>query len=350
MGKIASVVEGAPELGERLARLGGFSRRIRASEYHLTNACNIRCRGCWFFEYGFERRTHEETSLQEWQRFATEQAAAGVTAALIIGGEPTLHPDRVAAFTEVMEYVTISTNGLRAFPAADFPNVAVALTLFGGGPLDDSLRGIRPNGKEFTGLFAEMLRNYKDDPRATFIYALSPNGVDYIEDTVRRIADNGNQLSFNYYIPYGSEGTVSPSEERALLDEALRVKDRYPDAVVCEPYYIETLILGATEFGTFGYEVCPSISSAHPAHAERLQNGHPVLPGFNAWAPDLRTVNFCCTSGHCDSCRDSQAVFSWLLTSLSHFLGSRQELETWVGVAESYWRQFVWSPYHRSAV
>jgi hypothetical protein len=72
-----------------------------------------------------------------------------------------------------------------------------------------------------------------------------------------------------------------------------------------------------------------------------------VLPGFNTFAADTKTVQFCCTSGHCDGCRDSQAVFSWLLVSLPHFLESRQRLESWLDVAESYWSQFVWTPYHK---
>ena len=70
-------------------------------------------------------------------------------------------------------------------------------------------------------------------------------------------------------------------------------------------------------------------------------NGNPVLPGFAAYAADAKTLNFCCTSGHCESCRDSQAVYSWLLVSLPHFLDSKERLRTWVDVAEGYWRQFV---------
>ena len=27
------------------------------TEYHLTNACNIRCQGCWFFEFGHDKKT-----------------------------------------------------------------------------------------------------------------------------------------------------------------------------------------------------------------------------------------------------------------------------------------------------
>ncbi len=75
-------------------------------------------------------------------------------------------------------------------------------------------------------------------------------------------------------------------------------------------------------------------------------NGNPTLPLFNAYAPDLTTIHFCCTSGHCEGCRDSQAVQTWLLVSVRHFLQFRQGLQTWVELAENYWRQFVWSPYH----
>ncbi len=63
------------------------------------------------------------------------------------------------------------------------------------------------------------------------------------------------------------------------------------------------------------------------------------------YAPDLTTIHFCCTSGHCEGCRDSQAVQTWLLVSVRHFLQSKQGLQTWVELAENYWRQFVWSPY-----
>ena len=112
------------------------------------------------------------------------------------------------------------------------------------------------------------------------------------------------------------------------------------------PYYLRALLSGGTELGRFGYNVCPSMSWDHPAHATRRANGNPTRPLFNVHAPDLTTIHFCCTSGHCEGCRDSQAVQSWLLVSVRHFLQSRQGLQTWVELAENYWRQFVWSPYH----
>jgi 4Fe-4S single cluster domain len=340
-----------PALAERFRRLYGFGVRIRPSEYHLTNACNIRCEGCWFFEYGHDTDSRENKRTQEWDAFARREAQQRrINSALLIGGEPSLFLDRLAVFVRHMKYVTVSSNGLKPIPVDGFEDVTVALTLFGGGKLDDELRAIKPNGTRFSGLFETALRHYRNDRRAIFIFAVSERGIPYIEDTVHRIADNGNILGFNYYAEYGSGAdTVPHAATPRLLDELLRVRDRYPETVLSHPYYLRTMITGRTPFGTFGYAVCPSISVAHPAHAARLQNGHPTLSTFNTWSADTETLKFCCTSGHCNSCRDSQAIMSWLLVSLGHFTSTKADFIMWIEMAESYWSQFIWSPFHRFA-
>lgn len=156
-------------------------------------------------------------------------------------------------------------------------------------------------------------------------------------------------MSFNYYSSYGKHDAARRDSEQRLLDELLRVQCRLPSIVVSHPYYVRTMVSGRTPFGEFGYEVCPSISVDHPAHAARLQNGQPTLSMFNTWSADTETLKFCCTSSHCTECRDSQAVMSWLLVSLAQFTATRSDFLTWLEVAESYWSQFVWSPYHRFA-
>lgn len=345
--RAAELLAGDPRLQSRFSGLLAHSRRIRVSEYHVTNACNIRCEGCWFFEYGHDQQTHEEKDLAALARFLqAERQERKINTALVIGGEPTLFLDRLRVFVENMTHVTISTNGLRRLPKEGFEKVAIGLTLFGGGPLDDKLRGIKPSGRRFAGLFETALRNYRDDPRAGFIYAITEDGLPYIEDTVRRIADNGGKLAFNFYSKYHTADPLAQEAGSRLLDEALRVKSLYPDTVVSHPYYIRALITGRSHWGSFGYESCPSISVDHPAHRDRLANGNPTLPLFNTYGADLTSVKFCCTSGHCDSCRDSQAVTSWLLVNLDRFLDSKQSLRTWIEIAESYWRQFIWGPYH----
>jgi MoaA/NifB/PqqE/SkfB family radical SAM enzyme len=342
------LIGGSADMSERFAAVARYSKKIRASEYILSNACNIRCEGCWFFDGGHDTATKEVKDLGLIRDFIAQEVARGVNTALLIGGEPTLYPLRIAEYVAQMERVTISTNGLKPFPVAGFENVAVAVTLFGGGPTDDKLRAIRPNGARFTGLFETALRNYRADPRAHFIYAINEEGIDYMDETVDRIAQNGNGVTFNFYSAYGTDDPLRISSQPRLLEAAHRVAEKYPDVCTSPKVYIDAMITGKTPWGEFGYDVCPSISVDHPIHKERLANGNPALDKFNAWAPDLKTTQFCCTSGKCEGCRDSQAVYSWLLKSAARFAKSDLGIEGWVELAESYWSQFVWSPYFKT--
>ena len=340
---VLDILDGDRHYLDRWLRLRRLMRKIRTSEYQITNACNLRCKGCWFFEFEFDDRTRDVKNIDSLHAFLTRERDRGVNSALILGGEPSLFPRRVATFVEHLDYVTVATNGLRKLPAQGFEQVTLLVAMFGGARLDDELRAIKPNGSRFKGLFGEALRNYHGDPRAFFLFAITEDGIDQIEEAVQRIGDNGNRLHFSFYSKYDSSDPLRVDNGKRLLDMALRAKQLYPDTVASHPYYIETMITGRSHWAEFGYPVCPSISVNHPAHAERLANGNPVLPGFNTWAADLETINFCCTSGHCDGCRDSQAVFSWLLVNMQRFRENAQRMKTWIEIAESFWGQFIWA-------
>src|SRR5437773_9899446 len=101
--RAACLAGGDEALLQRFRAVRSFSRSIRASEYHITNTCNLRCRGCWFFAFEFDKRTGDETRLEELKAFIERERARHINAALLIGGEPTLVPDRVAAFVDRME-------------------------------------------------------------------------------------------------------------------------------------------------------------------------------------------------------------------------------------------------------
>jgi hypothetical protein len=49
--RAACLAGGDEALLQRFRAVRSFSRSVRASEYHITNACNLRCRGCWFFTF-----------------------------------------------------------------------------------------------------------------------------------------------------------------------------------------------------------------------------------------------------------------------------------------------------------
>ncbi|VAZ89551.1 hypothetical protein LAUMK35_00974 [Mycobacterium pseudokansasii] len=145
----------------------------------------------------------------------------------MIGGEPLLFPDRIRAYVEGMEYVSLSTNGMRRLPREGFERVQLFVTVFGGDALDDEWRAIRPGGKRFTGLFQTALDNVRDDPRAMFIVHLAEQPISSIEPTVERIADNGNRVTLGLYGAYDEHGPIGLRDPDRLIDEALRVKERF---------------------------------------------------------------------------------------------------------------------------
>lgn len=333
------------ELEKRFKDLMSFSSDKRTILVHMTNQCNLRCENCWFFASNFDTRIQEIREIDRWQTFASNEAAKGTTTALLIGGEPTLYPNRIAAIREELKYVTISTNGEIPLSRIDFPDVTVALTLFGGYKSDDRNRAIRSNGTRFTGLFEKVLDNYRYDPRAGFVYGVNYQAVDEIEETVKRIGDAGMRLLFNFYRDFSSDVYETADQEMVLLDRTLEMKRRYPDIVSSHSHTLETMFVGKTSWGQFGYNSCPSISQDYPGAKDRLANGKPTLPGFNAYTSDLMPT-LCCNGGDCHACRDSQAISSWILVNMRKYMKSPEDMKTWVEAAESYWSQFVWSPWH----
>src|SRR5438477_9089569 len=115
--RLAAQAAGSDEtLLRRFHAVRAFARTFRPSEYHITNACNLRCRGCWFFSYDYDKRTRDQRDRAALKAFIERERTRHVNAALLIGGEPSLVPERVAAFVAGMDYVTVSTNGLRRLP------------------------------------------------------------------------------------------------------------------------------------------------------------------------------------------------------------------------------------------
>lgn len=336
------------ELLARLTRVKDFNKKLRVNEVYVTNTCNLRCDGCWFFGHGMDEDSVEIRDLDTIRAFAEGLKEQGVTGTLLIGGEPGLVPERLSVFADVLDYVTVVTNGVRPIPREGLENVALLVSVWGGGPLDDQLRGHKPSGAAMSGLFEMALRAYKDDPRTTWVYTLSATGLPYMESTVRAIAENNNQVAFGAYSEYGAGHPVRLDEDRRILDEMIRLKETYPKTVCGHPYYYETLVTGRSHWATFGYDTCACISVDYPGNAERLQNGNRFMPGMNTWRPD-HTVQMCPLSGDCDGCRDSLGTWVWILANMVKFLDCADRLRTWVELAEAYYREYRWSPWHPAA-
>ena len=63
---------------------------IRSSIYDVTNRCNLRCQGCFFFSSNQHQAAREEMDIEKWEAFIDREKERGVNLAILIGGEPTL--------------------------------------------------------------------------------------------------------------------------------------------------------------------------------------------------------------------------------------------------------------------
>ena len=81
---------------ERYKRISNLN--IRSSIYDVTNQCNLRCKGCFFFSSNEHQAAREEMDIKKWEAFIDREKERGVNLAILIGGEPTLYLDRVEAF------------------------------------------------------------------------------------------------------------------------------------------------------------------------------------------------------------------------------------------------------------
>lgn len=299
---------------------------IRSSIYDLTNRCNLRCKGCFFFSSG-EHHVTEETDIEKWEQFIDQEKARGVNLAILIGGEPTLCMDRLAAFYKRLP-TYCATNGLIKVPRDQFPDMMVGISLWGGGEDEKVLRG--------KDTFAISSKNYEGDPYTYYLYTVTPKQVGKIEPVIRRIAGVGlkvhlqllsNDESVDGF--YWRQGELD--DLRCEMDEML---DRYPHTIISSKYYHEVITTGMMQGRRFGWQECPSVT-------ESLDNRKPPvrrLIHFYRWAADLHTVHRCCTSAtrDCSTCKDGAAHMSWIMVNKRAHMNSTRDFQNWIEVYEMF--------------
>ena len=155
---------------------------IRSSIYDVTNRCNLRCKGCFFFSSDEHKAAPEEMDIREWEAFVDREIARGVNLAILIGGEPTLCFDRMEAFYKRLP-TFCATNGLIRVPRDRFPDMMVGISLWGDEADEKVLRG--------KDTFSISSKNYAGDPYAYYLYTVTPKQIGKTERIIRKIEEAG---------------------------------------------------------------------------------------------------------------------------------------------------------------
>ena len=332
MNTVSSLLD--KEWYERYKRISRLN--IRSSIYDVTNQCNLRCRGCFFFSSDEHKAAPEEMDIRKWEVFVDSEKARGVNLAILIGGEPTLYLDRVAAFYKRLP-TYCATNGLIKVPRDRFPDMMVGISLWGDEEDEKVLRD--------KDTFAISSKNYAGDPYTYYLYTITPKQVGRIESIIRRIADAG--LKVHLQLLSNDEGVEGFSWTDELLrdirDEMDVMLDRYSNTVISSKYYHEIITTGQMLGRSFGWNECPSVTEP----MDRRKPQPKRLIRFIRWAADLHTMHRCCTSAtrDCSICKDGAAHMSWVMVNKRAHLRSAKDLQGWIEVYEMFAKLYRFIPW-----
>jgi hypothetical protein len=319
---------------ERYKRISKLN--IRSSIYDVTNQCNLRCKGCFFFSSDEHKAAAEEKDIVKWQAFIEREKNRGVNLAILIGGEPTLHLDRVEAFYKRLP-TFCATNGLIKIPRDRFPDMMLGISLWGDEADEKMLRG--------KDTFSISSKNYEGDPNVYYLYTLTPNQIGKIERIIVKIRDVG--LKVHMQLLSNDEGVDGfnwqPEQLEVLRTEMDDMLDNYPNTLISSKYYHEIITSGKMLGRTFGWDECPSVTQPLDHRDPRPKR----LIEFIRWASDLNTMHRCCTSEtrDCSSCKDGAAHMSWVMVNKRAHIRTTQDLQNWIEVYEMFAKLYQFIPW-----
>lgn len=323
-----------PQWHERYKRISRLN--IRSSIYDVTNRCNLRCKGCFFFSSGEHQAASEETDIKKWEAFIDCEKERGVNLAILIGGEPTLSLDRVEAFYKRLP-TFCATNGLIKVPRDRFPDMMLGISLWGDEEDEKTLRG--------KDAFSISSKNYAGDPHVYYLYTLTPNQIGKIDRIVKEIRDVG--LKVHMQLLSNDEGVDGfnwkPEELNAIRFEMDDILDAYPETVISSKYYHEIITTGKMLGRTFGWNECPSVTEPLDRRNPRPKR----LIEFIRWASDLKTMHRCCTSEtrDCSTCKDGAAHMSWVMVNKRLHIRTTKDLQNWIEVYEMFAKLYQFIPW-----
>jgi MoaA/NifB/PqqE/SkfB family radical SAM enzyme len=217
-----------PRVRERWERVRRYFF-LRESTYDMTCRCNIRCEGCYYFE-GDKQHVTESCDPRAWRALMQVEKARGITFVVLAGAEPSLVPELLSVCHAELPLGAIATNGLRRI--SEDIGYRIHISVWGN---DDTSLRIR----KAKDMLRRQIDNYRNDPRAVFVYTFTPHNVSQAEQVTRILTQEGCKITFNMFsAPVGYAGDLchTPFSLRQTRQTMLDLLKRYPQTVLYSPY------------------------------------------------------------------------------------------------------------------
>ena len=310
-----------PEVKERFEKVRKYFF-LRESTYDMSNRCNIRCDGCYYYE-GDKQFAVENTDIKAWRTLMRAEKARGITYVVLAGAEPSLVPELLEVCYQEMPLGSIATNGFKKIPES----VGYKLHISVWGNDETSLRV-----RKAKNLLVKQIDNYKNDPRAVFVYTFTRENIAEVYQVAEIIAAAGCKLTFNVFSsPVGYSGNLRHDEKslqqtrRAMID----LINKYPQHVLFSVYnaVVHTSERGLHELYSCSYPRC------NPSQDIGLGRS------FRQYRTDLnwdRSVACCVPDTDCADCRHYAAASAVVTARLYRHVSDLDTFKSWLDFVDTY--------------
>ncbi|MEQ5777588.1 hypothetical protein J4E05_18835 [Thalassospira sp. NFXS8] len=306
----------------------------RPAFYEMSDSCNLKCEGCYFFDPGTLHAQKLDSSEfdEKWNALLAQEKLRGVTMPYFLGAEPALEQKRLLVAKRYFRRGNLGTNGtIRLDPEIPF---RISISAWAADEKSDSwLRG--------ASALRKALRLYQGDKRAILLYTVNPTNIDQVSIMARIARDHGLPLTFNLWSPTesilsrlssfnGNDNEffrISTPENSLLFDDydLQRTRDTldqviydFPDTVI----YSQSYNHWSTRKGRL-YTLNPETNIAEDC-------GSRIIGNFRYYGMNLQTQPVkCCTAAvDCENCRLYSGGWS------SHFSPAPKQIESLAGFVD----------------
>lgn len=295
---------------------------LRESTYDMTNRCNIRCDGCYYYT-GEKQFAKENTDPADWRRLLDAEKERGITFAVLAGAEPSLVPHLCEICYQVIPLGAIATNGLKKIP----PEIdyQIHISVWGN---DRTSKAIR----KAPDMLERQMANYLGDSRAVFVYTFTPENIDEAKEVVELLAAKNFKTTFNMFsAPIGYQGNLRHTEESLIKTRQALVELllNYPESTLFSPYNI---VAHTEPKGLHDLYSC-----SYPRRNPSTDIG--LGRSFRQYRTDLqwdRDAACCVPDTDCDDCRHYAAGSAVVTARIYRHATNPRVFSAWLDYVDTY--------------
>jgi uncharacterized Fe-S cluster-containing radical SAM superfamily protein len=219
-----------PQIGDRWEKVRKYFF-LRESTYDMTNRCNIRCEGCYYY-VGEKQFAGENRDPEAWRGLMQGEKSRGITYVVLAGAEPSLVPELCEVCYQVIPLGAIASNGIKRMPRS--VDYKIHISVWGNDETSFKVRSAK-------NMLLKQIDNYKGDPRAVFVYTFTRENIDEIHEVMDLLAEHECRITFNMFsAPVGYTGTLRHTEESLLhtRETIMKLISSHSENVLFSPYNV----------------------------------------------------------------------------------------------------------------